>query len=85
MSSIASEIAAAVEQQGAATGEITRSVHQAAQGTQVVSGDILAVRRVTGKTGAAASQVLAAAQELARHAGTLTREVDTFLAGIKAA
>ncbi|HZH50708.1 MAG TPA: chemotaxis protein, partial [Microvirga sp.] len=36
-------------------------------------------------TGAAAAQVLAAAQELARHSASLGQEVDHFLSGVKAA
>ena len=38
-----------------------------------------------GQTSAAASQVLSAAQELARHSESLTHEVSRFLAGVKAA
>ncbi|HEV2559829.1 MAG TPA: methyl-accepting chemotaxis protein [Microvirga sp.] len=85
MSSISVSIAAAMEEQGAATGEIARSVQQAAHGTEQVTGSIGSVRQGAGETGAAASQVLAAAQELARHSEHLGQEVDTFLAGVKAA
>ncbi len=84
MSSISVSIAAAMEEQGAATGEIARSVQQAAHGTEQVTGSIGTVRQGAGETGAAASQVLSAAQELARHSTSLSQEVDTFLAGIKA-
>jgi methyl-accepting chemotaxis protein len=85
MNAIAAGVAAAMEEQGAATGEIARNVQQAAQGTQVVTGSILDVKRGAGETGSAASQVLTAAQELARHSEDLGREVDSFLAGVKAA
>ena len=85
MNAIAAGVAAAMEEQGAATSEISRNVQQAAQGTQVVTGNILDVKRGAGETGSAASQVLAAAQELARHSNDLGREVDSFLAGVKAA
>ena len=85
MNAIAAGVAAAMEEQGAATQEIARNVQQAAQGTQVVTGNILDVKRGAGETGSAAAQVLGAAQELARHSEDLGREVDSFLAGVKAA
>ncbi len=47
MSEIASTIASAVEEQGAATQEISRNVQQAAQGTQQVSANITGVQRGT--------------------------------------
>ena len=78
MNIIATSVAAAMEEQGAATSEISRNVQQAAQGTQVVTGSILDVKQGAGETGSAAAQVLAAAQELARHSEHLGREVDSF-------
>ena len=51
-----------MEEQGAATQEISRNVQQAARGTQQVSNNIADVQRVAGETGAASSQVLSAAQ-----------------------
>jgi methyl-accepting chemotaxis protein len=60
-------------------------VQQAAQGTQVVTGNILDVKRGAGETGPAAAQVLAAARELSRHSCDLGNEVDDFLAGVRAA
>jgi methyl-accepting chemotaxis protein len=85
MSSYASSIAAAMEEQGAATQEITRNVQEAARGTEQVTTNISGVREGAGQTGAAASQVLSAAQELAQHSESLTREVGSFLANVKAA
>lgn len=85
MSHIATMIAAAIEEQGAATAEISRNVQEAACGTEQVTGNIADVRQGAGETGAAASQVLSAAQELARHSESLSREVDTFLSGVRAA
>ncbi len=85
MNIISAGVAAAMEEQGAATQEIARNVQRAAQGTQVVTGNILDVKRGAGETGSAASQVLSAAQELSRHSEDLGREVNTFLAGVKAA
>jgi methyl-accepting chemotaxis protein len=74
-----------MEQQGAATAEIARNVQEAARGTEQVTGSIVNVQHGAGETGAAASQVLGAAQELSRHSNDLSREVSTFLSGVKAA
>lgn len=85
MAQISTGIAAAVEEQGAATREISRNVQEAARGTEQVTGNIGMVRRGAGETGAAAAQVLSAAQELSRHSTSLGQEVDSFLAGVRAA
>ena len=85
MRTVALSVAAAMEEQGAATGEIVRNVTQAAEGTQAVSADIADVRKAASDTGAASGQVLSAAQELARHSATLGQTVATFLAAVKAA
>ncbi|SDO35226.1 methyl-accepting chemotaxis sensory transducer with Cache sensor [Methylobacterium phyllostachyos] len=85
MRTVALSVAAAMEEQGAATSEIVRNVSQAAQGTQAVSADISDVRKAAGDTGAASGQVLNAAQELARYSASLGQEVSTFLAAVKAA
>jgi methyl-accepting chemotaxis protein len=85
MSQISTSIAAAMEEQGAATAEIARNVQEAARGTEAVTGSIVDVQQGAGETTAAASQVLGAAQELSRHSNDLSREVATFLSGVKAA
>ncbi len=85
MSEIATTIASAVEEQGAATREIASNVHQAAQGTGDIATNIEGVSRAAGDTGAAASQVLSSAGELARQSETLRRDVDEFLATVRAA
>ncbi|SFL26743.1 methyl-accepting chemotaxis protein [Methylobacterium pseudosasicola] len=85
MRTVALSVAAAMEEQDAATSEIVRNVTQAAQGTQAVSADIAEVRQAAGETGSAAGQVLSAAQDLARYAAGLGQEVTTFLAAVKAA
>ena len=81
----ASAIAAAVEQQNAATNEIARNVQQAAAGTSDVSANIGGVNDGAAQTGSAAAQVLSAADALTAQAGELQREVDDFLASVKAA
>jgi methyl-accepting chemotaxis protein len=85
MSEIATTIASAVEEQGAATREIATNVHQAAQGTSDIATNIEGVSRAAGETGAAATQVLGAAGELSKQSETLRRDVDEFLATVRAA
>jgi methyl-accepting chemotaxis protein len=60
-------------------------VQEAARGTEQVTGSIVDVQNGAGETSAAASQVLGAAQELARHSNDLGHEVANFLKGVKAA
>ncbi|NEL70325.1 chemotaxis protein, partial [Escherichia coli] len=64
LSEISSAIAAAVEEQGAATQEISRNIQQASRGTEEVSSNIVDVQRGASETGAASSHVLSAAQSL---------------------
>jgi methyl-accepting chemotaxis protein len=85
MSDIASTIASAVEQQGAATLEISRNVQQAAQGTQQVSSNIADVRRGASETGSASSQVFSAAKSLSSESNRLKLEVGKFLNSVRAA
>jgi methyl-accepting chemotaxis protein len=85
MSGISSGIAAAIEEQGAATDEIARSMQEAATLTTQVAANIAEVKQCSGDTESAAAQVLSAAQELSRHSSGLSREVDTFVADVKAA
>ncbi|QUS39407.1 methyl-accepting chemotaxis protein [Tardiphaga alba] len=85
MSEIASTIASAVEEQGAATQEISRNVQQAAQGTMQVSANITDVQRGASETGSASSQVLSAAQSLSSDSTRLKVEVSNFLNAVRAA
>lgn len=85
MSEIASAIAAAVEEQGAATREISRNVQQAARGTQQVSASIVDVQRGASQTGSASSNVLASARSLSGESSRLKVEVSKFLDAIRAA
>ncbi|MCJ2079789.1 methyl-accepting chemotaxis protein [Methylobacterium sp. J-090] len=85
ISGVATSIAAAVEEQGAATQEIVRNVAQAATGTGEVTGNITGVARAAEETGAAASQVLASASELSRQSEQLNGEVRRFLGTVRAA
>jgi methyl-accepting chemotaxis protein len=85
LSEISSTIAAAVEEQGAATQEISRNVQQAAHGTQQVSAGITDVQRGASETGSASTQVLSAAQSLSGDSSRLKVEVDKFLNSVRAA
>jgi methyl-accepting chemotaxis protein len=82
---IATTIASAVEEQGAATQEIARNVQAAASRTQEVSSNIGGVTQAASKTGDAASALLDAAGGLAKQSEELRRQVDEFLAGVRAA
>jgi methyl-accepting chemotaxis protein len=85
LSEISSTIAAAVEEQGAATQEISRNVQQAAMGTQQVSSNVTDVQRGATETGSASSQVLSAAQTLSSDSNRLKLEVGKFLDSVRAA
>jgi methyl-accepting chemotaxis protein len=82
---ISTSVAAAVEQQTAATREIARNAEQAAAGTAEVSRNITGVTEAAGHTGVAASQVLNSSSELTKQAEKLRAEVDRFLRTVRAA
>lgn len=78
---IATEIAAAVEEQSAATQEIARNVQQASEGTQDVSQNIVEVQMTANETGESANMLLGAAGELSEGATRLKDEVEKFMQG----
>ncbi|WP_371999201.1 methyl-accepting chemotaxis protein (plasmid) [Tistrella mobilis] len=82
---IATAIASAVEEQSAATREITHNVAQASAGTSEVSTNIDEVAKAAATTGSAAGRVQDAAHALSEEAQILRRRVEDFLAGIRAA
>jgi methyl-accepting chemotaxis protein len=83
--SVSSAISAAVEQQSATTREISRSTGEAAIGTRDVTHHITDVQREASETGEAANQVVNASGELGRQAEHLRKQVDSFLATLRAA
>jgi len=85
ISEISAAIASAVEEQGAATQEISRNVQQAAQGTTQVASNISDVQRGANETGTASSQVLGSAQSLSLESNRLKLEVGNFLNTVRAA
>ncbi len=81
-----SSIASAVEEQDAATQEIARNVQQAAHRHAATSpSNISGVSAAVDQAGATAGDVLKAAELLLAQADTLRREVDQFLATLRAA
>ena len=85
ISEISSAIAAAVEEQGAATQEIARNVQQAAQGAVRVTGSMADVNRGAAHTGSAAGQVHGLAVTLLGQSNHLNSEIENFLRTIRAA
>ncbi|OYU91574.1 MAG: chemotaxis protein [Bradyrhizobiaceae bacterium PARB1] len=78
-------IAAGVEEQNAATGEISRNAQLAAQSTRGVSGNVQQVMAAAGEAGQTAQGVLDAARELSAQSELLRSEVAKFLQTVRAA
>ena len=85
ISEISATIASAVEEQGAATQEISRNVQRAAEGTSQVETSIADVQRGASEAGGASSQVLSAAQSLSTESNRLKHEVAKFMNSVRAA
>ncbi len=85
ISEISSAIAAAVEEQDAMTREISRNVHDAADGTAQVATNVTDVNQGARETGSASAQVLSSAQSLSNDSRRLKVEVERFLASVRAA
>ncbi len=83
MDEITTGIAAAVTEQSSATGEMSRNVRLAADGTNRVSHNIMDVMKASGETGEAASVVLSSSGQLTNDLQTLSREVDDFMIEIR--
>ena len=77
-------IATAVDQQSVAGRDLAQSIDLAARGTEKVASHIEDVRQLSLSTGAAASQVLASANELEAQAGHLSEQVRGFLKTVRA-
>jgi len=85
INNVTTAIAAAVEQQGAATREIARNIQHAAGGTSEVSSNIVGVSNASNEAGTAAGEVLSASDALRRETDLLQAEIDAFLSNIRAA
>jgi len=84
ISEIATIIAGAVEEQSAATEEISRNVQQAASGTAQMTQHIGEVSRGSAETGSACAQLHASARSLAQESNHLTVAMNRFLATVRA-
>jgi methyl-accepting chemotaxis protein len=84
MNQISSTIALSVKEQGLATSDISQNIQQLAMAAQDVSSNISGVTDSTRETSTAATQLLAAADELSRQSEALNLEVEKFLVSIRA-
>jgi methyl-accepting chemotaxis protein len=82
---LSTAIAAAVEEQGAATAEIARNVDQVSMGTREVASNIVGVAQAAAETGSMAQRVFQSASDLLNESETLEREVENFLREVHAA
>jgi methyl-accepting chemotaxis protein len=85
ISEVSAAIAAAVEQQGAATQEIARNVQKSAELSTQVASEVTEVSRGSSETSSASGHVLKAAQSLATESDRLKKEVGKFLDTVRAA
>jgi methyl-accepting chemotaxis protein len=83
MSEISSGVAAAVEEQNAATKEISRNVQEASIGNQEVSEKIEFVARAAGHTQSATETVLNAAKTLGQNTATIRRTIERFITDVR--
>jgi methyl-accepting chemotaxis protein len=74
-----------MEEQAAATKEISRNVQKAAGSAKLVSENISGVSAAVKATGQASFGLLLESEKLADQAGTLQAEVHSFLATVRAA
>ena len=82
---ISMQVAAAAEEQSAATQEIIRAVSTAAGSTRKVTEFARGLSQGATATGAAATQVRSSSAELSQRAARLRTQVDQFLEGVRAA
>jgi methyl-accepting chemotaxis protein len=80
---VTTAIAGAVEEQGAATQEISRNANLAAQGTKTLADNISTVNGAIGETTRSAGAVLDASLSLSDEANRLTEEVQNFFTALR--
>ncbi|MBI3444753.1 MAG: methyl-accepting chemotaxis protein, partial [Magnetospirillum sp.] len=81
---VVSSIAAAVEEQNAATQEIVRNVQEAADGNHEVTRNITEVSSAANATGEMANNMFKVAEVLEESGTSLGKHVETFLSSVKA-
>lgn len=79
----ATAIAAAMEEQSAATAEIARNVEQASQGSSEVSRSVGDVRQVTQETEQAAAQLLQSTSQMEAQSRNFANELTGFLGELR--
>lgn len=84
ISESSSVIASAVEQQGAATQEISQNIQKAAQGTHPIASSITDVKQDASEPGSASNQLLASAQTRSADSARLKSEAAKFLMTVRA-
>ena len=85
VNSFTTTIAAAVRQQGDATGEISENVNQAAVGTQHATDNIAGVTEAASRATASAEDVRLVSSDMAVQAHALEEAISTFLDDVAAA
>ena len=80
---LATTIAGAVEEQGAATAEIARNVEQASAGTREIAANITGVVQAAAETGRMAQSVFQSANDLLTERTALENAVDRFLREVR--
>jgi methyl-accepting chemotaxis protein len=81
---VTTAIAGAVEEQGAATREISQNVQMASQGTQTLSANISSVNSAIGETNRSAAAVRTASDSVTEQANNLAEEVRKFFVTLRA-
>ncbi len=84
LNTVAAAIAAAVEQQGAATQEISHNIQEASTGSSSISSNIAEVAAAAEKASGASVGLLGTSRDLAGQASQLREEVTAFLAMARA-
>ncbi|WP_041795651.1 methyl-accepting chemotaxis protein [Pararhodospirillum photometricum] len=84
LSGISAAIAASVEQQNAATSEISQAVHKAAQGTEILRQNVEGVASSAQSNGSAASHLHQGIRSLEERFRTVQAHVDDFVTRLSA-
>ncbi|MBP2308190.1 HAMP domain-containing protein [Azospirillum melinis] len=82
---ITAMVAAAVEEQSAATDEIARSINHASDAVQSIADTVVSVDDAVNRTGSAAAQVVDATRALSQRSESLSEDIDRLLGRIRAA
>ena len=85
ISEMTTAVASAVEEQNAATRDIAQNIQQTASGTENVSANITEVNAAAQQSGEAAGKVVDVVGQLTDQSNTLRRELEQFLARLRAA